>query len=106
MASAFLAFTSLNMRTASAGEECTGDMTARGEYALKYQVGSARHGERIQKVLSGELRYAPNGQQRDVYASKTFPHLGERRANRNLVLVFPVTYGTVRSIASKIYILM
>jgi hypothetical protein len=104
MASAFLAFTSLNMRTASPGEECTADKTARGEYALKHQVGSAR--ERIQKVLSGELRYAPNGQQRNVDTSKTFPHLGERRANGNLVLVFPVMYGTVRSIASKIHILM
>jgi hypothetical protein len=42
MASAFLAFTSLNIRTASAGEACILDMTARGEYALKHQVGSIR----------------------------------------------------------------
>jgi hypothetical protein len=103
MASAFLAFTSLNMRTASAGEACIADMTPRGEYALKYPVGSAH--ERIQRVLSDKLlRHPPNGQQCHVEASKTFPHLGECRANGNLVLVFPITNCTVRCVASKIHI--
>jgi len=85
MASAFLAFTSLNMRTASAG---------------------SAH-ERIQRVLSDKLRHplAPNGQQCHVEASKTFPHLGERRANGSLVFAFPITNCTVRSVTSKIHIL-
>lgn len=39
MASAFLALTSLNMRTASAGEACILDMIERGEYALEHQIG-------------------------------------------------------------------
>ena len=39
MASAFLALTSLNMRTASAGEACILDMIECGEYALEHQIG-------------------------------------------------------------------
>ena len=53
MASAFFAFKSLNMRTASAGEACIVDMALRGLYALKHQVHSAR--ELIQRSISDEL---------------------------------------------------
>jgi len=52
------------------------------------------------------LRYAPNGQQRDVEASKTFANLGKCGANGRFVLVFSVADGPVPGVSGKIDLLV
>jgi len=99
MASAFLVLTSLNMRTASAGEACIQDMTARGEYALEHRIRSGH--ERLQRLRLDGLRYVPNREQRHIEASETFPNLCERGTDGDLVLVFAGADGPIRGIARK-----
>ena len=99
MASAFLLLTSLNMRTASAGEACIQDMTARGEYALEHRIRSGH--EHLQRLHLDWLRYVPNREQRRIEASKTFPDLSERGTDGDFVLVFAGADGPIRGISGK-----
>jgi len=104
MASAFLVLTSLNMRTASAGEACIQDMTARGEYALEHRIRSGR--EHLQRSHFDGLRHVPNREQRHIEASNTFPDLGERGTDGDFVLVLPAADGPIRGVAGKIDLLV
>ena len=99
MASAFLVLTSLNMRTASAGEACIQDITARGEYALEHRIRSGH--ELLQSLHLDGLRYVPNREQRHIEASKTFPDLGERRTDGDFVLVFAGADGPIPGVAGE-----
>ena len=44
---------------------------------------------------------APNGQQRQVKATKAFANFGEGRANGNLFFIFPVVHGMVSGITGE-----